>query len=111
MNEALSVLRKEIPIPLVRSRLHFYDRIKLVRVRRRKDKLDSREYDEQALSDLKKCILLSFLGIDLVEIDKLINKNNPKALETIQEILKQKAKALRLIRRELRRSYANPRHN
>ena len=101
VNEIVIRLQKEFPFIVRKCRLHFYDRIGLVKAKRRNDLMDSREYDESAYKDLRTTMMLSYLGIDLRDIDKLINKNNKATFDKIALTLKGKAKVLKQLKKEL----------
>jgi len=109
--EAVNILNKKLPVKIRRSRLQFYDRIKLVKVKRSGDNMDSREYTEESVRDLAIVTLLSFLGIDLKDIDKVVNKKEREAIKKIGELLKAKKKALKILKKEMGELYANSKNN
>jgi DNA-binding transcriptional MerR regulator len=103
INETLERLNQELPFPVKKSKLHFYNKIKLVSADREDKKYNAKlDYDEKDYVELRLAILLSYIGVSLEHIDLLINKKRPTIDLKILDELELREKVIKWVRKILK---------
>ena len=96
IGEVMERLERDLKIPVNRSQLHFYDKINLIEADR--DGKESRIYNEQDYINIRMAVMLSYIGIDLQTIDRLINKQYDRSVMEILDKIRTSERFQRAIK-------------